>query len=211
MNLIILGPQGSGKGTQAKILAEKFGLYYFEMGSFLRELSSHNAEVADFIRKGILVPDDLFFMSMKQLMEDKILKGGGMVLDGFPRTRGQYQTLKNWFKQNGLKIDKMILLEIDDGVVVQRLAARRTCEKCGALYNLVTSPVPSDPEKCDKCGGRLMQRADDNPETIKKRLSQYQENTLPLLEDAKKDGILVKINGDQSIEEVTSNILGGLE
>jgi adenylate kinase len=210
MNLIILGPQGSGKGTQAKILSDKLGLYYFEMGGFLRDLSIRNTEVASFISRGILVPDDLFFLSMKALMEDKILKGNGMILDGFPRTMVQYQTLKNWFDENGLKIDKMILLEIDDDEVVRRLSARRTCEKCGALYNLVTSPIPKDPQKCDKCGGTLTQRTDDNPETIKKRLSEYRENTVPLLEQAQKDGVLIKIDGEQAIEKVTEAVLAAL-
>ena len=211
MNLIILGSQGSGKGTQARVLAEKMGLYYFEMGGFLRDLSIHNSQVADYVNRGILVPDDLFFMSMKELMEDKILKGKGMILDGFPRTQVQYKTLRNWFDENGLKIDKIILLEISNDEAVRRLSSRRTCEQCGALYNLVTSPIPADTEKCDKCGGGLLQRADDNSEAIKERLSEYRKNTLPLLEQARKDGVLVEINGDQPIEKVTSDVLANLK
>ena len=206
MNIIILGPQGSGKGTQAKLLAEKFGLYYFEMGSFLRELAKKNPEIDRIINKeGKLLPDDLFFFAMKEFLQEKISAGSkGMILEGFPRTVKQYQMLKRWFDQEGIKIDKVIFLEISDEETVRRLSARRTCEKCGRVYNLITNPPKA--KNCE-CGGKLVQREDDQPERIKVRLNVYRESTLPLLEIFKKDGVLEQVDGERPIEKIHQELV----
>ena len=143
---------------------------------------------------------------MKEIIQEKTNQG--MILDGFPRTVRQYEMLANLFNEIGSKIDKVIFLNISDAEVVRRLSSRRTCASCGALYNLATSPKPKIAGKCDKCGGKLIQRDDDNPETIQKRLSQYRENTLPVIEMARKQGILIEIDGEKSIEDIQIDLYG---
>lgn len=204
MNIILLGPQGSGKGTQAKLLVEKVGLYYFEMGEFLRRLAKTNPLVDEIMNeKGELVPDDIFFFAMKALLSEKISAGKGILLDGFPRTIRQYGMLKDWFDEEDIKIDKAILIDVSEKESIRRLSARRICEKCGELYNLITNPPPAG--KC-KCGGDLRQRKDDQPEQIKERLRQYNENTKPLLNVFEKEGILEKVDGERPIAEIHKEI-----
>lgn len=211
MNIIILGPQGSGKGTQARILSERLGLYHFEMGGFLRELAKTDSKIEKTLKNGELIPDEMFFFAMKDLLQEKISSGKGVILDGFPRTTKQYEMLKNWFDQEGLNIDKTIFLDISDKEVIRRLSARRTCDKCGEVYNLITSPKPKNPEVCDKCGGKLIQRKDDNPDSIRKRLEVYRENTVPLLNIFEKEGLLLKVEGERPIEVISEDLLALLQ
>jgi adenylate kinase len=210
MNIIILGPQGSGKGTQARILSEKLGLYYFEMGDFLRNLAKNDSVIDEIInQKGELLPDHMFFFAMKDLLEEKMIKEGkGMILDGFPRTIEQYKLLKNWFNEKSIKVNKAIVLEISEKETIKRLSARRICENCGEVYNLITK-IP--PKAGCKCGAKLIQRKDDEPVQIKKRLTLYKYSTKPLLTIFAKEGILLKINGEQPIEEITKEILSRLQ
>lgn len=206
MNILLIGPQGSGKGTQADLLVKKFGFYYFEMGSFLRELAKTNPLISEYQnKKGKLVPDDVFFFAMKELLSEKIKEGNKLLLDGFPRSVRQYESLRNWFDELGINIDKAIFINIPEEITLKRLSARRTCKKCGKIWNLVTSPIPPTPEKCD-CGGELFQREDDKPEKIMLRLQEYRKNTEPLLELFKKEGILAEVDGNRSIDEIATDI-----
>jgi|WetSurSiteA1Bulk_404760.scaffolds.fasta_scaffold03147_5 adenylate kinase len=208
MNLLILGPQGSGKGTQARILADKLGLFYLEMGDFLRDLAKTNPEVDEIVnKKGELLPNDMFFFAMKKLLEEKIAEGKGLLLEGFPRSIEQYQMLKNWFNQEDLKIDKAIFIEISKEETIKRLSARRTCEACGRVYNLITDPPKGD--ACE-CGGRLSQREDDTPARIEKRLEVYNQNTKPLIEVFEKEGILLKVDGERPIQVIADDLLNQL-
>lgn len=209
MNIIFLGPQGSGKGTQAKFLSEKLGLLYLEMGALLREAAKKDPQLDEMVnQKGILVPDEISF----KIIKEKIEKEGGdlknLLFDGFPRSLNQYQLLKDWFSEKRAKIDKVILLEISEEETIRRLSARRICSKCGNVYNLITNPPPHG--KC-VCGGELIQRKDDYPETIKMRLSLYHQITSPLIDLLEKEGILVRVNGERPIEAISQDLLERLQ
>ncbi len=206
MNIVLLGPQGSGKGTQAKILVDEFGFYYFEMGSFLRELAKTDPLIYEYQNtKGKLVPDDMFFFAMKALLKDKVDEKNDLLLDGFPRSVRQYESLRNWFSEFGVKLDLVIFIDISEEETIRRLSNRRTCAVCGKIWNLVTSPIPKDPNKCE-CGGELVQRIDDKPEQIKLRLEEYRKNTEPLLGQFEKEGILAKVDGAKPIDEIAEKL-----
>jgi adenylate kinase len=212
MNIIILGPQGSGKGTQAELLADKFKLHYVDMGKIMRSIAESDnkyaAEINNLMTKGELVPDDL----VRVIAWDYISKHDketGFLFDGYPRSVPQYEYLKEMLLQYGKKLDRVIYLDIPEEETIKRLSSRRTCEKCGKIYNLITNP-PSTPDKCEECGGKLEQREDDSPEAIKERLKLFQEKTIPVLKDAEEDGILVKINGVGKIEDIHKEIVNTL-
>lgn len=200
MNLIFLGPQGSGKGTQAEMLVQKYGLNYVEMGKILRSMP----EVKESIDKGELVPDEY----VRRIAWDHINrqdKEKGFLFDGYPRSLEQYKYLEDMLRKFGKKIDWVIYLYISPEESIRRLSARRTCEKCGEIFNLITNP-PKNPDVCDKCGGKLTQREDDQPEAIKRRLELFNERTKPILEKARQEGILLEIDGERTIEKIHEEI-----
>ncbi|MBI2066312.1 nucleoside monophosphate kinase [Candidatus Woesebacteria bacterium] len=205
MNIIILGPQASGKGTQAKLLSEGLGLFYFESGNFLREKAERDPRIDEIINKrGELLPDEETFNLVRDYLKEKVPTLDNFILDGYPRSLKQYQLLIDWLKEEGKKIDLAILLNISDQEAVRRLSARVVCEKCGSVYNLITNPPPGG--KC-QCGGNLTQRPDDRPEAIEKRLQTYHATTAPLIEVLKKDGILVEVDGERPIAVISDDLL----
>jgi len=206
MNLAILGPQGSGKGTQAQRLADNYQLLRLETGKILREMAESDGPDAEEIKKtmldGKLVSDD----TLRKIIEERIESnsGSGIIFDGTPRNLIQYELIKNILKKRGENLDRVIYLEIPEETTIERLSTRRTCEKCNRIYNLHTNPPPTL-EKCE-CGGNLRQRSDDTPEAIAKRLNEYRQATVPVLVSAKAEGKLVEINGTKSINEVYDEI-----
>jgi len=205
MKIIIFGPQGSGKGTQAKLVSEKFNLFYFQSGEFLREKAKTDARINEIINKrGEMIPDEEMFSLFKNYLTEKLSNLDNFVLDGYPRSLKQYELLSSWLKEKGEKIDIAILLSISDEESVKRLSARVVCEKCGTNYNLITNPPPGG--KCS-CGGNLVQRPDDTPESIRKRLAAYHTVTSPLIEVLKKEGILVEVDGERPIEVIFEDII----
>jgi len=208
MNIIILGPQGSGKGTQAKLLASKLGLFRAEAGNLIREEAKKDKRINEIINKqGKLIPHEEAFSIITKYVEENDPDLRNFILDGYPRSIRQYELLKGWLEDKNLKIDKVILLNTSEKESVRRLSARRICEKCGTVYNLITNPPPKG--GC-RCGGELTQREDDRPEAIRKRLNEYKKQTMPVIDLFKKDRILMKVNGERPVEVIFKDILGRL-
>jgi adenylate kinase len=179
LNAIIFGAPGAGKGTYATRLQAKLGVDVVAMGDIFREIIKEDSElgrkVKGYVENGLLVPDEVVVEVLKQRL-DKIPPGKGFILDGYPRTVEQAKTLEKI-----AKIDVIILLLVPDWIIVERLSTRRICKNCGAVYN-TRFLKPKAEGVCDKCGGPLYQRSDDNPEVIKKRIEVYEEQTKPILE-----------------------------
>ena len=208
MNLVLMGPPGAGKGTQGEILAKKLGIDTISTGVMLRTAIKEQTEIGKlaekYINEGKLVPDDVIVSIVKErLSQPDCAKG--FILDGFPRTTAQAEALT----ESGVKIDKVLSLEVDDDTIVERLSSRRECSKCGAPYSTIFNK-PKTEGKCDKCGGDLIQRAEDNPETIKNRLNVYHEQTEPIKDYYEKLGLLVKANGEHELADTTKNVMTAL-
>ena len=203
MNIIILGQQGSGKGTQAEFLAEKLGLFYFETGKFLRNLAKNDPYIDEFVnKKGILVPEGILFEKIKEYFAEKNVDINNVLYDGFPRNIKQYKLFESWLENS--KIDLVIFLKISDEETIKRLSSRRICKKCGETFNTITNPEKEEHRKA--CGGELIQREDDTPEAISKRLEVYRSETKPLLQVLSQKGIVKEVDGSVSIPEVQKNI-----
>lgn len=206
LNLIFLGPPGAGKGTQADFLVDRHGYVKVSTGDILREAVKNQTPLGKkaktYIEKGELVPDDI----MLGLIEDTIKRiGNGFILDGFPRTLAQAQGLEEILIKNGLEIHKVIFIDVSDEVIIQRLSSRRICPNCKSTYNLISNP-PQNDEVCDLCGGKLIQRPDDNPDVIKTRLRVYRSHTQPLITFYEKRNMLVKIDGEGTPNEISNSI-----
>jgi len=202
MKLIFVGPQGCGKGTQAKVVAEKLEICHISTGDLLRAATGGLAEeIKSYTDDGNLVPDELIV----RILNERIMKedcDNGFILDGFPRNVAQAEELDKI-----MDVDKVIEISISDDESVRRIGGRRNCGECGTIWNVNTSPKPKDENKCDNCGGDLIQRADDNEESLRKRLEIYHRDTEPILEKYNS----VKINGEQSIEKVSEDVLAALK
>jgi len=208
MNLILLGAPGAGKGTQAKKIVEKYGIPHIATGDILREAVAKGTELGkkakEYMDRGELVPDEIVIGIVKERLQEPDCEKG-FLLDGFPRTLKQAEALDNMLKELGRKIDAVIYIDVPEEEVVKRIVNRRTCRKCGAVYHLIYAP-PREPNKCDKCGGELYQRDDDKEETVRQRFKVYMENTAPLIDYYEKKGLLYKVDGTKSIEEVFQQI-----
>lgn len=208
MKLILMGPPGAGKGTQGEILEKKLGISTISTGLMLRTAIKEQTEIgkiaAQYINEGKLVPDDVMVKVVKERLSKPDCENG-FILDGFPRTTAQAQALD----EAGVCIDKVLLLEVDDEVIVERLSSRRECSKCGAPYNIV-SKKPAQEGICDSCGGELIQRKDDVPETIQNRLSIYHEQTEPIKSYYEAKGILAVAKGEDELKDTTANVFKAL-
>lgn len=208
MNLVLMGPPGAGKGTQGEILSKRLGIDTISTGVMLRTAIKEQTEVGkiaeQYINDGKLVPDDVIVKIVKERLQ-KPDCAKGFILDGFPRTTAQAEALT----KSGVKIDKVLSLEVEDDKIIERLSSRRECSKCGAPYNIISNK-PQTEGKCDKCGGDLIQRADDNPETIKNRLNVYHEQTEPIKAYYEKQGLLASAMGEEKLEDTTANVAKAL-
>ena len=204
MKAIIFGAPGSGKGTYASRLQAKLGVEVIAMGDIFRELMKEKSEfgrkVKGYVEKGLLVSDDIVVEVLKQHLNN-VPKGKGVILDGYPRTLDQAKTLETI-----TKIDVILLLIVPDWIIIERLSSRRICRNCGTVYN-TRFLKPKVEGICDKCGGPLYQRSDDNPEVIKKRLQVYQEQTSPLIEYFKENQVPFIVSNTTSLETPPENMV----
>ena len=213
MIILLIGPQASGKGTQAKLLVEKFGMTYFEMGKIFREISKERSSwgrrISAFVLNGKPVPDDLTIQIADKSFE-QMKDLGNVVFDGLPRTPDQAKYLEDLLSKHGKKIDLVVYLSLAKEKVFERLANRRTCSQCGRVYNTVTSPPIVD-GVCDSCGGKLVVRDDETPERIYRRLSWFDLNVLPTIEYFKGKGLVEEVDGDRPIEVIFKDIVERLK
>lgn len=201
MNILILGPQGSGKGTQGRLLAQKFGFNYIESGRLLRDAARNDPRINQIINvEKRLLDDETTFEIIKKSLEQA--HDGNLLLDGYPRSPIQYEMLKAWLSAKGQKIDHAILLEVGETETIRRLSARREDKESGKIYNLLTNPPGPEVESTN-----LIQRPDDTPEGIKTRLREYQETTSPLVGIFEKEGILRRVNGERPIEAIFADLV----
>jgi adenylate kinase len=208
LNLILLGPPGAGKGTQAERLVEDFDLPYYATGDILRaavkEGSDLGKEAKEYMDKGDLVPDDVICRVIMERI-DQPEAADGFLLDGFPRTIRQAEVLEEALDSRDRRLTAVLLVEVDDGEVVRRLSGRRVCVKKGHLYHVEFDP-PKNEGVCDQDGSRLEQREDDKPETVKHRLEVYHDQTSPLIERYEERGLLRRFDGKRPPGEVHDHI-----
>ena len=213
LRVVLLGPPGAGKGTQAKLLREKFEACQVSTGDILRKAVADQSplgkEASEYINRGALVPDNLIVKLVAERLKEKDC-AQGFILDGFPRTIPQAQSLEEILQKMGLGLQAVLLVQVPHRIIVERLTGRRTCKNCGALYHLKFNPSASE-SVCDRCGGELLQRDDDREETISARLKVYDKQTAPLVDYYRQRGILREIDGVGSVDDIRNRLIKALE
>jgi adenylate kinase len=213
LRVVFFGPPGAGKGTQAKLLEQKFGACQVSTGEILRKAardqSALGRQAADYLDRGDLVPDGVMVKLVAERLQEPDCRNG-FILDGFPRTIAQADELEQILKGSGMDLKSALCLQASNDVIIKRLSGRRTCKKCGSLHHTIFDP-PTRPGTCNRCGGELYQREDDREDMIAGRLSVYENQTAPLKEYYRKRGLLKEIDGVGSVEEVGKRVLKAVE
>ncbi len=213
MNIVIMGPPGAGKGTQAEFIKNRYNVPHISTGDMFREAVKKGTpmgkEAQKYMNEGKLVPDQVTI----GIVEDRLAEAdcqAGFLLDGFPRTIVQARALDAVMEKLGRKIDAAINISVPDNILIQRMSGRVSCKECGKVYHLVFSP-PVVQSKCDQCSGELIQRSDDNAETASNRLQVYNEQTSPLLDYYQEKGLLRNVDGNRDLKAVGSDIEATLD
>jgi len=213
MQIVIFGPPGAGKGTQAKFISEEFNIPHISTGDILRENVREGTPLGKkakaYMDKGALVPDELLIDLIKERLQKPDTRRG-FLLDGYPRTPAQAKALDVILDDVNKKLDAVVNIDVGANELVRRLGGRLTCRKCQASYHIKSNP-PKVPGVCDQCGSELYQRADDTEAAIKNRIAVYNKQTQPLIDYYKKKGLLIDIDGEREIDEVRSDIMKALK
>ncbi len=212
VRVVLLGPPGAGKGTQGKLLRDRFEACQISTGDILRKAVADKTplgkEAESYLSRGELVPDDVIVRLVGERLKQKDC-ANGFVLDGFPRTLPQAESLEGILKTMALPLDAVLSIQVPHDVIVKRLAGRRNCQNCGASYHVNFDP-PSNGETCDRCDGGLQQRDDDREETITTRLRVYESQTAPLANYYRERGKLREINGVGKVEDIQKRVIEAL-
>ncbi len=208
MILILLGAPGVGKGTQGQLISKEFSIPQISTGDILRKEVKEETELGkkakSYMDSGALVPDDIIVGMMEKRIKEDDCKNG-FILDGFPRTTAQAEALDEMLSKNGLNLDSVLLIDVPEEEIIERLTGRRVCPNCGAVYHVKYNP-PKNDNICDKCSTQLIQRDDDTESVVRNRLKVYQDSTAPLIEYYEKTNKLVKIDGMGDINDIFANI-----
>ncbi|WP_055105090.1 adenylate kinase [Paenibacillus ihumii] len=209
MNILFMGPPGAGKGTQAEAIVNEFGIPHVSTGDAFRLAIKQGTPVGlkakEYIDQGLLVPDDVTVGIVRERLQQSDCENG-FLLDGFPRTLSQAEALEELLGELNRKLTHVINLKVDRNKLLARLTGRRICKSCGSTYHVIFNP-PKQEGVCDKCGGELYQRSDDNEESVGTRLDEYINKTAPLLQYYEEKGLLHEIDGEQEIDTVTKEIV----
>ncbi|MEF2969033.1 adenylate kinase [Paenibacillus sp. M1] len=209
MNILFMGPPGAGKGTQAEVIVNEFGIPHISTGDAFRLAIKQGTPVGikakEYMDQGLLVPDDVTVGIVRERLQQSDCENG-FLLDGFPRTLSQAEALEDLLGGLGKKLDHVINLKVDRNKLLARLTGRRICKSCGSTYHVVFNP-PVQEGVCDKCGGELYQRSDDNEESVGTRLDEYINKTAPLLKFYEDKGLLRQVDGEQEIGAVSKEIV----
>lgn len=212
MNILFMGPPGAGKGTQAEVIVNEFGIPHISTGDAFRLAIKQGTPIGkkakEYMDQGLLVPDDVTIGIVEERLQQSDCEKG-FLLDGFPRTLSQAEALDEILSRLNAKLDHVINLKVDRDKLMARLTGRRICKNCGATYHVIFNP-PKQEGVCDKCGGELYQRSDDNEESVGTRLDEYINKTAPLLTFYENKGLLRQIDGDQEIGTVSDEIVSVL-
>ncbi len=210
MKLIIFGAPGAGKGTQAKNIVKHFNIEHISTGDLMRAEVKLGTELGkqldEIMSAGQYVPDDITVKLLEKKLNDESTKNG-FLLDGFPRTIEQVHMLEKIVPT----VDKVVEIDVDNEAIVERLSSRRTCSKCGQIFNAKIQDLSSGICPKENCDGELVQRKDDNPETIRKRLEVYEQSTKPIIKHYEEKGIVVKVNGIGDVDEISKEIISKIE